>query len=150
MKNQSTQTFTKEDFTDRTTFRLHTASRVIQQMSTNQLKTIELTQAQWRALSGICIQPGATLQYLTAFAQISQPLMSQAVKSLEERKLVTRDTPIKDKRSSVIVATKKGKELYLKAYSAIMTVDEKITSILGKEDSQKLKSLLDAIVVGFE
>ena len=85
MPENLTPRFSKDEIADRTTFRLHTASRLIKQMSITQLKTLALTQAQWRALSGVCTQPGATLQHLTAFAQISQPLMSQAVKSLEER-----------------------------------------------------------------
>ncbi|WP_426357504.1 MarR family winged helix-turn-helix transcriptional regulator [Pseudocolwellia sp. HL-MZ19] len=148
--NNSLKAFTKEDITERATFRLHTASRLIQQMSIAQLKVLDLTQAQWRALSGVCIQPSATLQQLTAFAQISQPLMSQAIKSLEDRELVSRKTPITDKRSSVILATESGELIYQQAYAAMMAVDEKIISILGDEDSQKLKSLLDAIVIGFE
>lgn len=148
--NDSVECFTKEDITERATFRLHTASRLIQQMSITQLKALDLTQAQWRALSGVCIQPGATLQQLTAFAQISQPLMSQAIKILENRALVSRKTPLNDKRSSVILVTDNGLTLYKKAYSAMMTVDEKISSILGKDDTKKFKSLLDAIVIGFE
>lgn len=150
MMNDSVECFTKEDITGRATFRLHTASRLIQQMSITQLKALDLTQAQWRALSGVCIQPGATLQQLTAFAQISQPLMSQAIKTLENRALVSRKTPLNDKRSSVILVTDNGLTLYKKAYSAMMTVDEKISSILGKDDTKKFKSLLDAIVIGFE
>ncbi len=150
MMNNSVECFTKEDFTERATFRLHTASRLIQQMSITQLKALDITQAQWRALSGVCIQPGATLQQLTAFAQISQPLMSQAIKTLEDRALVTRKTPLNDKRSSVILVTENGFTLYQKAYSAMMEVDERIINILGEEDTKKFKSLLDAIVVGFE
>lgn len=148
--NNSEECFTKEDITERVTFRLHTASRLIQQMSTAQLKVLDLTQAQWRALSGVCIQPSATLQQLTAFAQISQPLMSQAIKTLENRALVSRKTPHNDKRSSVILVTENGYALYQKAYSAMMAVDKKISNILGEEDTKKFKSLLDAIVLGFE
>ena len=142
--------FSTEEISDRATFRLHTASRLIQQMSVTKLKAFELTQAQWRALLWVCTQPGATLQHLTAFAQISQPLMSQAVRALEGRGLVSRETPANDKRSSVIVATDEGVALYEQAFSAMMTVDEKIHAILGKKDTEKLKSLLNAIVVGFE
>ena len=148
--NNAANCFTKEDFTERATFRLHTASRLVLQMSTAQLKTLDLTQAQWRALSGVSIQPSATLQQLTAFAQISQPLMSQAIKALEDRMLVSRKTPVTDKRSSVILVTESGLALYQKAYSAMMLVDEKIINILGEEDTKKFTSLLDAIVVGFE
>ena len=140
----------EKEITDRTTFRLHTASRLIQQLSLTQLKSLDLTQAQWRALSGICSQPGATLQHLTAFAQISQPLMSQAVKALEKRELVTRKTPQNDRRSSVIEATDLGLSVYKQAFEAMLTVEETIVSILGKEQSEQFKNLLDTIIKGLE
>ena len=135
----------QQDIADRITFRLHTASRLVQQLSQQKLKALELSQAQWRALSAICSQPGTTLQQLTAFAQISQPLMSQAVKSLEERALIERKTPEHDKRSSVLNATASGQALGQQAYAAMMEVESELKAILGERDATQLKALLDSI-----
>ncbi len=141
----SKDAITQQDIADRITFRLHTASRLVQQLSQQKLKALELSQAQWRALSAICSQPGTTLQQLTAFAQISQPLMSQAVKSLEERALIERRTPERDKRSSVLNATDSGKALGQRAYAAMMEVETELKTILGESDATQLNTLLDAI-----
>jgi len=122
----------------------------VKQASVEQLKELELSQAQWRALSGVCSEPQATLQQLTAFAQISQPLLSTAIKVLEERGLVERITPERDKRSSLIIATAAGEEVYAQAYAKMLNVEAQINRILGRRDSEKLKALLDALVAGLE
>lgn len=145
MTDSFTRSFTEQDITDRITFRLHTASRLVQQLSQQKLKALELSQAQWRALSAICSQPGTTLQQLTAFAQISQPLMSQAVKKLEERALIARQTPQNDKRSSVLTATESGQALCRQAYAAMMSVESELKGLLGEQDTTALKALLDTI-----
>jgi len=135
---------------NRISFGLHTASRLVKQASVAQLKELELSQAQWRALSGVCTEPQATLQQLTAFAQISQPLLSTAIKVLEERGLVSRITSEQDRRSSLIVATAAGEQIYREAYQKMMRVEEQINNILGKRDGEKLKALLDTLVAGLE
>jgi DNA-binding MarR family transcriptional regulator len=140
--------FSQQDIAERITFRLHTASRLVQQISQDKLKALELTQAQWRALSMICTQPNTTLQQLTAFAQISQPLMSQAVKALEVRGLVIRSTPKTDKRSSIIEANTAGMALFEEAYKAMMNIENELKSLLGEQDTASLNNLLDTIVKG--
>ncbi|EPJ50718.1 MAG: hypothetical protein OFPI_19570 [Osedax symbiont Rs2] len=140
--------FSADELANRLTFKLHTASRLVQQMSGQKLKNLELSQAQWRALSGICTQPGTTLQQLTAFAQISQPLMSQAVKALEERNLVSRKTPQNDKRSSVLSPNQQGLQLYEQAYAAMLQVEQEMQLLLSDTGVQQLKSLLDVVVTG--
>ncbi|MEH6445064.1 MAG: MarR family transcriptional regulator [Oceanospirillaceae bacterium] len=140
----------QQDITDRFSFGLHTASRLVKNISVAQLKELELSQAQWRTLSMVCTQPQATLQQLTAFAHISQPLLSQAVKSLEERGFVSRETPEQDKRSSLIVATQEGIQLYGQAYAAMMKVEDKISAVLGKRDGAKFKALLNTLISGLE
>lgn len=150
MSDSHHQTPGEQEITNRISFALHTASRLVKQISVSQLKALELSQAQWRALSGVCTQPQATLQQLTSFAQISQPLLSQAVKSLEERGLVSRQTPEQDRRSSLIVATPQGLALYRQAYTAMMQVEEQINEVLGKRDGDKFKGLLERLVSGLE
>lgn len=150
MSDLAQRTPSEQEITNRISFALHTASRLVKQISVSQLKELELSQAQWRALSGACTQPQATLQQLTAFAQISQPLLSQAVKSLEARGLVSRQTPAQDKRSSLIVATAQGLALYRQAYASMMEVEAQIHAVLGKRDGDKLKVLLDRLVSGLE
>ena len=140
--------FSADELANRLTFKLHTASRLVQQMSQQKLKSLELSQAQWRALSGICTQPGTSLQQLTAFAQISQPLMSQAVKALEARNLINRKTPKNDKRSSVLSANQQGLQLYQQAYAAMLEVEQEMQLLLSDTGAQQLKSLLDVVVSG--
>ena len=97
---------------------------------------------------GVCTEPGMTVQELTQFAQISQPLMSQAVKSLEDRNLVTRSSPVGDRRVSVIVATPEGVRVGEQAYESMMKVEEHLISSLGGNDSDELKILLDRLIAG--
>ncbi|MGB1238507.1 MAG: MarR family winged helix-turn-helix transcriptional regulator [Pseudomonadales bacterium] len=146
MKHTASDMPSAGDITKRISFALHTASRLVKQASVEQLKTLELTQAQWRALSGVCTQPSATLQQLTAFAQISQPLLSQAIKALEGRGLVERRRDESDKRSSLIVATAAGMDCYREAYAAMMKVETQINEVLGPSDSKVFKALLDRLV----
>ena len=140
----------KQDVTDRISFRIHTASRLIQQMSRRRLKTLDLTPAQWRALLGVCTEQGMTLQKLTDFARMSQPLISQAVKVLENKKLVTRSSPVEDKRVSILVATPKGIRLGEKAYVLVMEIEEQIISSLGKNGPRQLNAQLDRLIAGCE
>jgi len=142
------QTLKMEDVADRISFRIHTVSRLIQQMSRRTLKSLDLTPAQWRALMGVCTESGMTLQKLTQFAQISQPLMSQAVKSLEGKGLVSRSSPANDRRVSVLVATPEGLKLGEQAYAAMLEVEEHLVSCVGDRDSKKLKNLLDNLISG--
>lgn len=140
----------KQDVTDRISFRIHTASRLIQQMSRRRLKTLDLTPAQWRALLGVCTEQGLTLQKLTEFARMSQPLISQAVKVLENKKLVTRSSPVGDKRVSILVATPKGISLGEKAYALVMEIEEQIISSLGQNGPKRLNAQLDRLIAGCE
>ncbi len=140
----------KKDVTDRISFRIHTASRLIQQMSRRRLKTLDLTPAQWRALLGVCTEQGMTLQKLTEFARMSQPLISQAVKALEHKKLVTRSSPIEDKRVSVLAATPKGLRLGEKAYVLVMEVEEQIIASLDQNGPKRLNAQLDRLIAGCE
>lgn len=97
---------------------------------------------------GVCTESGMTLQKLTQFAQISQPLMSQAVKSLEGKGLVSRSSPANDRRVSVLVATPEGLKLGEQAYAAMLEVEEHLVSCVGDRDSKKLKNLLDNLISG--
>ena len=147
-ETKTSQKLRAEDVADRISFRVHTASRLIQQMSRRTQKQLDLTPAQWRALMGVCTEPGMTLQKLTLFAQISQPLMSQAVKSLEDKNLVSRSSPAEDRRVSVIVATPEGLRLGEQAYASMLQMEEHLIASIGDSDSDELKILLDRLIAG--
>ncbi len=83
-----------------------------------------------------------TVSYLAKEFDVTKPTISDAVKSLEQKKLILKDYSKPDSRSYLIVLSEKGKEL--------VSVTENYANPLKKQfdafDKDKLETVYEAIV----
>ena len=89
---------------------------------------------------------GITNNELAKKARVTKQAMSKVVKELEEAGYIRTEIHGKDKRSSNIHLTTKGKRLVLSARSRISTIETEYESVIGKKKFDELKALLSKII----
>ncbi|RFS21377.1 MarR family transcriptional regulator [Chitinophaga silvatica] len=81
-------------------------------------------------------------------ARISKQAMSKVVKNLEASNYISTRKHDTDNRASLIFLTDKGKEFMITVYDVVDEVTEYYANITGKEEMQRLKTILKSITTG--
>lgn len=93
------------------------------------------------------IQPeGITNNELAKKAKVTKQAMSKVVKELTEADYIRTETHGKDKRSSILYLTAKGKKLVLAARERVVELEKEYESVLGKRKFAEMKEMLTQLV----
>lgn len=90
-------------------------------------------------------EQGMKVSDATAILRVSKPSVTQQINALEEKKLIVRSQDPVDKRAAYIQLTEKGKEVVEQIISTFHKNFEDMTLFLGKEEMERLISLLDKL-----
>ncbi|EUJ23474.1 MarR family transcriptional regulator [Listeria grandensis FSL F6-0971] len=85
---------------------------------------------------------GMKVSDATAILRVSKPSVTQQINALEEKKFIIRSQDPVDKRAAYIQLTDQGKEVVAEIISTFHKSFEDMTSFLGKEEMERLISLL--------
>ncbi|AQY50260.1 MarR family transcriptional regulator [Listeria weihenstephanensis FSL R9-0317] len=88
---------------------------------------------------------GMKVADVTAILKVSKPSVTQQINALEEKKLIIRSQDPVDKRAAYIRLTKEGESVVEEIISTFHKNFEDMTSFLGKEEMERLISLLDKL-----
>ena len=100
------------------------------------------------ALIIIVDNPGLTQSKLSNVLGLKRSNMVRIIDDLEKRKLVKRDKVPGDGRAYALTPTKEGKALAYKVTGEITELENRIYSVLTKEQREQLFELLDVIEQG--
>ncbi|WP_339862929.1 homoprotocatechuate degradation operon regulator HpaR [Paremcibacter congregatus] len=102
----------------------------------------KLTDQQWRVLRALAENPVLEVVELAEKCVILQPSVSRIIRKMEERGLITRIIPSRDRRRSEISITPKGRALFAKLAPRCEEIYKEITARFGQEKLDKLLALL--------
>lgn len=110
------------------------------------LDTLGITQVQYSILAttSYLVSQGAAVSQQDVASQLAMDKMmvSDVVKALEARSLITRQRSEADARSFVLAVTRAGRELLKRATPAVEAVDESFFGVLpASERSRLIKSM---------
>lgn len=88
---------------------------------------------------------GMKVSDATAILRVSKPSVTQQINALEEKKLIIRSQDPVDKRAAYIQLTGQGKEVVAEIISTFHKNFEDMKLFLGKDEMEKLISLLDRL-----
>lgn len=110
-----------------------------QRQVTAALRVHELTQVQFALLASILwlskTDTDITQIRIARHAKLDVMMTSQVLRSLEKRRLLSREPHPTDTRAKMIALTEAGKSLVLAAIPAVEQVDEAYFSVLGNQRS---------------
>lgn len=89
---------------------------------------------------------GITNNELAKKAKVTKQAMSKVVKELIEGDYIAAETHGKDKRSSILYLTAKGKKLVLTAKDRVTELESEYEKLLGKRKLEELKEMLIQLV----
>lgn len=97
---------------DQLCFSLYTASRLIMQAYTPDLKEVDLTYPQYLVMLCLFEKDGVTVGNLTERLSLDTGTLSPLLKKLETKKLISRARDSEDERVVTIKLTEKGRNLF--------------------------------------
>jgi len=89
---------------------------------------------------------GITNNELAKKARVSKQAMSKVVKELSEAQYIATEPDGKDKRSSLIYLTPKGKKLVLSAKERVLSLEKEYEQVLGKKGLVQFKEMLNKLI----
>lgn len=104
-----------------------------------------LNRPEWRILAALAEIGPTTATVLGAHSAQHKTKVSRAVKALEERRWITRDTNPKDNRVEVITLTKAGRKAYDGLMAPMREAEARILGRLSGEDRAALDQALNAL-----
>lgn len=104
-----------------------------------------LNRPEWRALAALAEIGPTTATVLGAHSAQHKTKVSRAVKALEARRWITRDTDPRDHRVEVITLTAAGRQAYDGLMAPMREREERILARLGSADRQALDQALGAL-----
>ncbi|WP_121353866.1 MarR family winged helix-turn-helix transcriptional regulator [Flavisolibacter nicotianae] len=89
---------------------------------------------------------GITNNELAKKARVTKQAMSKVVKELAEAHYIATEPDGKDKRSSIIYLTPKGKKLVLSAKERVLSLEKEYEQVLGKKGLAQFKEMLNKLI----
>lgn len=105
---------------------------------------VMLSHSQFHCLQSLCLK-GMKQNELAVRLGISKQALSQLLKDLEEKKLITKKVDPEDTRSRILVHTKKGKKLVSIIIEVTIELEKKISDQIGRKSFTSLKKSLEII-----
>ncbi|GAA4119268.1 MarR family winged helix-turn-helix transcriptional regulator [Enteractinococcus coprophilus] len=111
------------------------------------LEEVDLNVRQFSVLALAASDLKPTQRELSSFVALDPSQIVALVDTLEDRKLVKRETDRRDRRSKNIVATPQGEKLYRQARSITMTAEDHVLGNLTASERDQLRELLTKVTL---
>jgi DNA-binding MarR family transcriptional regulator len=104
-----------------------------------------ITRQEWYVLALMAALGEMSPTQLAEVSEMSLPLTSRTLRSLREKKLVSRDTLEGDKRFAHIRLTSTGVALYKEVYREAANYNLAVVSVLSEQEQSQLAELLEKL-----
>jgi len=102
----------------------------------------------WRALAVLDYLGAAPLQVLAQRAGVQKSQMSRTTATLEERGLIAREDNPRDKRSTLLKLTPKGKAIVRDVLATSQDRNRRMLTHLSQEERLQLMALMEKVTLG--
>jgi DNA-binding MarR family transcriptional regulator len=110
------------------------------------LATHDIAILEWRVLISLYNQDACNIVELADFIEVDKGAVSRVLDKLESLELAIRK-PGKDRRSSIVILTKKGEELTPQLAKLAELNEKEFFSCLSQTDKKQLKSILKKLLI---
>ena len=126
--------------------RLLVLAKMIERVASRKLQEgFGISVAQWRVLAFVCMSGQATASFIGDSAEVDPAEISRAVKTLVDRKLVTRAFEPGNRKTLIIAPTAEGRELFLKIRHQRQDYFSRITKSLSPSSKASVNRALTQI-----
>ncbi|MBN3846613.1 MULTISPECIES: MarR family winged helix-turn-helix transcriptional regulator [Burkholderiaceae] len=138
-------------FTDRfVPYLINHAASLFNLQFRKDLRKLDISVMQWRALAVLHGEPGLALREIVAKTAIDQPTLSRVVDQLHERGLIERAARESDSRYLSLSLTASGEDLYQNLWQLAWKHYQRGTSHLTPEETETLMMLLKKTISSLE
>lgn len=121
------------------------AYRKITALLQHRLKDYDITTEQWSVLHKIYNSDGLIQKEIADRTGKDKPTITRIIDLLESKGLVRKQAGERDRRSFVVFATERGRELICETLPIERSVNEEIKQMMNAEEYEKLMELLQRI-----
>lgn len=114
------------------------------------LAGLDLTLAQWRAISTIRRFESCAMSELSAFTAVDRTTLTRSIDQLVRRDLVARRTPENDRRQVRLSLTEDGQRLYAQAVDQLLDFNRQALSGVPAERQRDIARGLAAVIRNLE
>lgn len=122
------------------------ADRVSRQSAAIVKRFRDMNLSQWRVLAAVAEAQGRTANEVVAVTPMDKGLVSRAVKSLIERRLVERRASDSDGRVGHLYLTRRGARTYREIARDIREMEGRMLAALAPGDEAKLQRSIDRLL----
>ena len=101
--------------------------------------------AEWRVLAALHERRAVLAKDIVNYTHMDKVRVSRAIKSLEEKGYLQRQTSMSDSRAAELSLTKKGRELYRVVVPRALEWQEELLEPLSEIDRQELHRILNRL-----
>jgi DNA-binding MarR family transcriptional regulator len=109
-------------------------------------ETHKMARSEWIVLFCLHQQPGLNAQQISDVTGRAKTSISTAVKLLDKKKLIARQTDAKDARRQVLQPTDAGRKVYKDILRTFVAREAKMIACLGRAERETFMALLDKII----
>jgi DNA-binding MarR family transcriptional regulator len=108
-------------------------------------KEFDLNIAQWRVLAQLGEQQALYAKDIGEITAMDKSKVSRAVKSLQEKGYINRQTDKNDNRAAYLSLTQQGKALYKKIVPKALDWENQLLAVLDKHEGEALLQVLNKL-----
>jgi homoprotocatechuate degradation regulator HpaR len=109
------------------------------------LREVNITEPQWRVLRVLNDRGATDATCLSDVSLLHGPSVTRILKDLEERKLVTREPDVNDRRRALVALTPEGREIVKLISRDVLRVMKEYSERFGAQRLEKLTDELRAL-----
>ncbi len=122
-------------------------ARKVEKIAVESWKPVDLAPSHGYLLIHVIEEPGVQPGCLADQLQLQPSTITRLIEKLEEKKLVVRTT---EGKLTNVYPTPKSKEIYSKLKECVKNFHDACTSVLGKDETCKLVSIMNKMADKFE
>jgi DNA-binding MarR family transcriptional regulator len=127
-------------------YRLNNAAeRISVALSRIYISEFDVNIAEWRVLAALNERRVVMAKDVVNFTHMDKVRVSRAVKHLEEKGFIQRQTSMSDSRAAELSLTKKGREIYKEIVPRALEWQQELLEPLSEIDKQELMRILNRL-----
>jgi len=127
-------------------YRLNNAAeRISVALSRIYISEFDVNIAEWRVLAALHERRVVLAKDIVIFTHMDKVRVSRAIKHLEEKGFVQRQTSASDSRASELALTKKGRQIYKEIVPRALEWQQELLEPLSEIDKQELMRILNRL-----